>query len=108
MLADITLANVAFEGIASGQRIRVRNGEKFIVRMNDVAPEAVEWASSARDKVLDLDEGEELLLTVKASTVGNSKVFILDYALTSVFHIDVEVYDTAASLNISAGAPELK
>lgn len=109
MNADILFANVEVFGAPSGQRLRVLQGETFTVRMNDADPDNdLEWGST-RDAVLTLEEGNALYLTVKAQTTGESKVFLLNQELNSVFHINVEVFsNTAASLSISTGAPELK
>lgn len=96
MNADIVFANVEVFGAPSGQRLRVLQGETFTVRMNEVDPDnELEWGST-RDAVLTLEEGNALYLTVKASTTGDSKVFLLNPALNSVFNIEIEVYSNEA------------
>lgn len=106
MNADLKFANVEFFGAPSGQRVRVRAGETFGVKLNE-APEGISWATT-KDPVLDVsDSGTDAV--VMAHTSGSSEIQIqVDRSV--VMYITVEVFnpDEAASLGVSAGSAQPK
>ena len=110
MKADITFANVAFEAIGSGQRIRVRKGETFAVNLLEVGETPIQWATTNDPVLKVLLAADNLGAVVDATAIGTSEVQIQNFNDRSVaMYLTIEVFDnTAASLNISAGSPELK
>ncbi len=110
MKADITFANVAFSNILSGQFMRVRLGEQFEVLLQDVGAAPIQWATT-NDPALEvrLPPGEPLAV-VKTTSAGTSEIQVQNVSDRKVvMYLTVEVFDVqAASLNVSAGTPELK
>lgn len=106
MNADIYFQNAEFYAAPSGQRLRVRLGEEFIIGLN--SPTATIWGST-KDAVLRIVESaDNLQAAVTATASGTCKILLLTDALAVNFHINVEVFNPAeaVALNPTAGIPE--
>ena len=106
MNADIFFPNVEWYGAQSGQRIRVKVGERFRVVLND-ATQAIVWATT-KDSVFAVVEFSANTIDVEALEQGKSEIQVqVNRAVP--FYLDLEVYSQeAASLNPLAAAPVLK
>lgn len=98
MTADVFLlaadgTSVAeFYGLESGQRIRVKRGQKFSIHLvEDMA--GLEWGTTS-DPVLKVEGATDITVSTEAD--GTSKVFLLNAAWSAVFHLEVEVFSPEA------------
>lgn len=94
MTADIIFDNVEVYGTPSGQRVRVRLGETFRIKLNDIGEEPIVWAT-VNDAVLKVADALNVAEVV-AEAVGASEVQI-QRNRTVVHYITVEVYGTEAT-----------
>lgn len=105
MKAHITFPNVRAYAV---ERFDVRFGEAFSVDLEE-APGQVRWFSD-NDAVLSIaveDGGGRAI--IKATAKGKCEIQLQGEGRQVLLTLSAEVYDTqAASLNISAGSPELK
>lgn len=105
MNANIFFPNVEWYGAQSGQRVRVKVGEKFRVVMNEAS--AFVWATT-KDPVFAVTEFDANTIDVEALAQGMSEIQVqVNRAVP--FYLNMEVYSQeAASLNPRAASPELK
>ena len=103
--ANIKLPNVRVYDV---KRFDLRLGEKAVVELEGSGPIA-DWFAN-RDQVLKLEVAEDLKsATITATGKGKSEVQIQKPDRVSDLILAVEVFnEVAASLNPSAGTPELK
>lgn len=98
MTADVFLlaadgTSVAeFYGLESGQRIRVKRGQKLSIHLVDDMT-GLEWGTTS-DPVLKVEGATDITVSTEAD--GTSKVFLLNAAWSAVFHINIEVFSAEA------------
>lgn len=105
MTADVFFPFAEFYAAPSGQRLRVKVGERFRVVVND-APAFV--FATTKDAVFAVTEFDANTIDVEALEQGMSEIQV-QVNRTVPFYLNLEVYSQeAASLNARAGDPELK
>ncbi len=105
MTADIFFPEVEWYGATSGQRIRVKVGEKFRIALT--AGASGTWATT-NDPVFAVSEFGPGILDVEVKDQGKSEIQV-QVNRAVVFYLDLEAYSQeAASLNPQASEPELK
>lgn len=105
MTADIFFPNVEWYGATSGQRVRVKVGERFRIVLSEDSP--IVWATT-KDPVFSVSEFSGNTIDVEATEQGRSEIQV-QVNRAVVFYLDMEVYSQeAASLNPRASDPVLK
>lgn len=103
MTADLFFPNVEWYGAGSGQRIRVKVGERFRIIVSGTGV----WATT-NDPVFAVTEFAPGTLDVEVVGQGKSEIQV-QVNRQVAFYLDLEAYSQeAASLNPLPGQPELK